>query len=156
MTDSARRLGWVIGLLVLGIAPASLHAQISGVRPLDFQTLVAGVPKHVARTDPVWSGEFRFTTGSLITQVTLDVPSRLNGPGGASIPLSFSSSDAGYSPTGNINNQTQTFSPNGETITLWLTGRRTASIFVGGTATPSAVQAPGNYSAPITLEVFIF
>jgi hypothetical protein len=136
--------------------PAPLRAQVSGVRPLDFRTLVAGVPKHVLRTDPVWSGEFRFSNGAIITQVTLDAPTRLNGPGGASIPLTFSSSDAGYSPNGNINNQTRTFSPNGGSITLLFTGGGTASVFVGGTATPSAAQAPGNYSAPITLEVFIF
>lgn len=146
----------MIGLLVLGMAPPALQAQVSGVRPLDFRTLVAGVPKHVSRTDPTWSGEFRFATGTFVTQVTLDAPSRLNGPGGASIPLTFSNSDAGYSPTGNINNQTQTFSPDGGSVVLWFTGRRTASIFVGGTATPSAAQAPGNYSAPITLEVFVF
>lgn len=141
--------------LLLGIAtPAHAQLLVEGIRPLDFGTLIAGVPKHVQPTDPALSGRFDLRGSGLgIMLITLDLPTRMDGPGSASIPLSFSNQDAGYSDTQQVGNQVS-FNPSANKWVLLGNGRR-ASVFLGATASPSVVQAPGSYSGTVTLSVFV-
>src|SRR5512145_537217 len=94
-------------LLLLGLllaAPASGQGgrplRVRGERALTFGVVFPGVSTHIARTDPVGSGEFSIR-GEKFLQVLLQftLPTSLTGPGGAAMPVAFGSGDAGYSTT---------------------------------------------------------
>lgn len=67
------------------------------------------------------------------------------------MPITFSTTDGGYSTSGNINGQT-TFNPaNGFSIFLPLGG--TVTIWLGGRVTPAVSQQTGSYTGTITMFV---
>ena len=147
-------------LLLLGLllaAPASGQGgrplRVRGVRPLTFGIVFPGVPSHILRTDPAGSGEFsirgeRFL--GVLLQFTL--PGSLTGPGGAAMPVSFGAGDAGFSTT-TIGAQAG-FNPNGGgTAQLSKSGQ--GSVFLGGTAQPTAGQAAGAYTGIVVLTVIV-
>lgn len=147
---------WIlIPALLLG---RPLRAQgepvmVTGVRGVTFGAILPGVLQIVSRTDPANSGEYEITgpSGSLI--LTFVLPAAMSGPAGTLLPLTFGSSDAGYSATQVIGSQVgfdpkQTFS-----ATLPSTGR--ASVFIGGTVHPAMNQAAGEYTATLILNVTV-
>lgn len=147
-------------LLTLGaLASRSLAGQgkpltVNGVRPLGFGTVLPSVPQTVLRTDPVNSGQFDLKgPNSANVELAFSLPAAMTGPGGATLPLSFGGSDAGYSPTQAIGSQVG-FDPKqifaGQ---LSKTGR--ASVFLGATALPQASQRAGSYTASVTLSVTV-
>ena len=106
------------------------------------------------RTDPANSGEFDIkgvkNSNLLLTFV---LPLVMNGPGGAQLPVSFGSADAGYSQSQAIGSQIG-FDPKVPfTATLSNNGR--GSVFLGATANPLANQRAGTYTATITLTVTV-
>lgn len=147
-------------LLLLPLAgAASLAAQVrpltvNGVRALSFGIVLPGVAQVVLRTDPVNSGQFdirgpRFAN----VELTFSLPTVMTGPAGATIPLSFGGSDAGYSASSSIGSQVG-FDPKQSFVgQLPLSGR--ASVFVGGTALPGSSQRAGSYTATLTMSVTI-
>jgi hypothetical protein len=142
---------------VAAAAPLPLRAQgrpltVSGVQGLGFGSLIPGVAVHILKSDPAASGQFdlRGARNSQV-QIQFTLPPSLLGPSGATLPLSFGASDAGFSTAGSITSQT-TFDPNAATLGfLSNTGR--ASVFLGGSAVPAPAQRAGAYSATITLTV---
>lgn len=151
----------LLGFLVLAGATA-LPAQrrgrpirARGVRALAFGTLLPGVPQPVARTDPLRSGQFDVTGRRFSSvQLSFSLPSVMNGPAGATLPLSFSSNDAGYSVSQSVTAQVG-FDPRAPfTATLSHNGR--GSVFLGGTARPLPTQRPGSYNGTVTLTVVYF
>jgi hypothetical protein len=150
-----RRIALVLGLAMLTAGPALAQGRkirVDGVRPLAFGQLLAGAPATVLRTDPANSGQFDLRAqNNDVVILTFSLPSSLSGPGGASLPLSFSGSDAGFSRERSISDQVA-FDPRQSYLgTMSQQGR--ASVFLGGTATPAFNQRPGAYSATITLTV---
>ena len=147
-------------LLALGSGPARLAAQgrpvtVSGVRPLVFGAVFPGVPLFIARTDPANSGQFDLT-GNKNSQVRLvfTLPAAMAGPAGATMPLAFGGSDAGYSDTQAIGSQVA-FDPKQPFLaTLSKNGR--GSVFIGGTAQPGSAQRAGPYTGTLTLTVAYF
>lgn len=143
--------------LVLCCTAAPLSAQnrplrVSAVRNMTFGLMLPGVPQQVSRIDPTRSGEFALT-GTRLTEVnlTFTLPGVLVGPGGEALNLSFGAADAGYSASENIANQIA-FDPRmGFTAQLSNNGR--GSVYIGGTALPSAGQSAGAYTASIILTV---
>lgn len=145
--------------LTLALAPAvaaqghgGRPIRLNGVRPLAFGDLIAGVPMNVLRTDAARAGQFDLTAQNSET-VILDfsLPVVMNGPGGASMPITFAATDAGWSQAQSIGSQVP-FDPHQPYLaTMSRQGR--GSIFLGGTVTPAASQAPGSYSATVTLTV---
>jgi hypothetical protein len=143
--------------LVLAAAPA-LAAQgarpvmVRGVRPLDFGTVLPGVPRVVRRTDPVSSGRLD-VSGTRLAPVELvfTLPTQMTGPGGAVMPLTFGGDDAGYSETQAVGNQVG-FDPQ-QPFSAVLNRSGRAAVFLGATANPSVVQRAGAYTATVTLSV---
>ncbi len=128
--------------------------QVRGQRPLAFGQVLPGVPRFVPRTDAASSGEFEIRGrkfSPILMQFTL--PAALTGPGGASMPVSFGSNDAGYSPSGSVGAQTGFNPTTGGTGVLPNNGR--ASVFLGGTARPLTGQASGAYVGTVVLTVTI-
>jgi hypothetical protein len=127
---------------------------VRGVRGLAFGTVVPGIPSQVLRTDPVNSGQFEIR-GPFLTfiRLTFTLPPVLNGPLGATMPLSFGATDAGYSYSNSIGSQTA-FNPAQPFSTLiWIGGR--SGVWIGGTASPAPSQRAGAYTGTITLTVVV-
>jgi hypothetical protein len=136
--------------------PASARAQVTvlGDRDLRFGAVTQGVPKYVPPSDPINSGEFEFTaTLGSQAQVKFTLPSQLNGPAGATIPIVFGSNDAIEQGTG-PGNVPSTFNPKGANV-IKMTNTTRMLIFLGGTISPAANQRTGNYSAPVVMTVTI-
>ena len=150
----------VIGLALLGAAlPPVVGAQgkplnVSGQRSLTFGVVFPGVPRVVSRTDAANAGQFDIgQTKFNPIQLTFTLPSVMVGPAGATMPLVFGSSDAGYSSPETITSQVG-FDPRVPFSTaLDKNGR--AAVFIGGTALPAPSQRAGAYTATITLTVTV-
>ena len=126
--------------------------RVLGVRGLTFGSLIAGMPTSVLRTDPARSGQFDLSAqnGEVIL-VSFSLPAAMTGPGGSSLPLTFSGTDAGFSREQTIGDQVA-FDPRSTFMgTMSRQGR--ASIFLGGTAMPAFNQPPGDYSGTVTLTI---
>lgn len=124
----------------------------AAVQDLGFGTLIPGIPVHVLRTDPVRSGQFSLR-GQKDSQVQMQfvLPTAMTGPLGATLPLSFSAADGGFSDTESITNQVG-FDPRAAALGR-LSSNGRASVFLGGTASPGPTQRAGSYSGTITLTV---
>ena len=139
---------------------ASLAAQnkpitVQGVRSLTFGAVLPGVLRVIARTDPVNSGQYDIT-GANNSQVQLNftLPSTMAGPAGATMPIVFGGSDAGYSASQTIGSQVA-FDPKQPFLaTLNKNGR--GSVFVGATVQPTPTQRAGSYTGTLTLTVAYF
>ncbi len=146
-----------LGLTLLIFGASALGAQgrplrVEGVRALAFGVLFPGISNAVLRTDAALSGQIDFK-GVKHSRVQVDfaLPTSLTGPAGAVLPLSFAAGDAGYSASQSIANQTA-FDPRLPFVaTLSNNGR--GSIFLGGTASPTAGQRAGTYTGLITITV---
>jgi hypothetical protein len=150
-------LGAVLAQLVL---PAAVGAQGNGGRALnalnrqmlDFGTLFAGTPSRVSRLDALRAGQFelRGAKGSEV-RVDLGLPSALDGPRGAKVPLGFGPGDGGYTRDGTITTAAP-FDPRSALITT-LSGNGRLYLFLGGTASPAARQTAGTYAGTVTLTI---
>lgn len=143
----------VVGLLV-GAGPVRGQAiQVTGIQGVSFGGMVPGISKAVVRTDALNAARFDIKGGGSGRTVELQfsLPGALTGPGGASVPLSYTAGDAGFSAQQSIGSQTG-FDPRVPFIaTLSANGR--GSVFLGCRASPAANQPSGAYSATLTLSV---
>lgn len=127
--------------------------RVRGERALSFGVVFPGVPVRILRTDPVGSGEFSIRGEKLLpVLMQFSLPASLAGPLGAAMPLTFGAGDAGYSTT-TIGAQVG-FDPNvGGTGQLSKNGQ--GSVFLGGTARPTAGQTAGAYTGVVVLTVIV-
>ncbi len=126
--------------------------RLSGLQPLNFGDVLAGVPLHALRTDPVRSGQFELRGAKdvdLMLQFAL--PDAMSGPGGATLRLRFEAGDAGFSATESIGAQ-QPVDPRSP-FTLRLPTNGKGRLFLGGTVEPAPDQRGGDYTATVTLTV---
>jgi hypothetical protein len=138
------------------VAAGQLGAQVNvrGVRGLTFGTVVPGIPSQILRTDPLNSGQFEIQGPRFwLIRLTFILPAVLNGPAGATLPLSFATNDAGYSFNNTIGNQIA-FNPHQPYTTIILFGGR-SGVFLGGTASPAAGQRAGAYTGTVVLTVVV-
>jgi len=141
----------VVGAPLVGQRPIS----VTGVQSLAFGTLLPGMPTIVARTDAAKSGQFTITgPHDSQAQLTFTLPAVLTGPGGATLPLTFGASDAGYSQSQNIGGQIG-FDPK-QSFLITFSGQGRGSVFLGGTARPAPTQRAGSYTGTITLNLAAF
>jgi len=150
------RISLTILSLAFGAALPLVAQQTSvvGVRPLAFGALFPGVPRAVLRTDPANSAQFDLKGhpgGS--ASLTFLLPAVMTGPAGATLPLVFGGTDAGFSDSQSIISQVG-FDPRTPYLATF-TGNR-ASVFLGGTASPSVSQRAGTYTGTVTLTVVFF
>ncbi len=143
--------------MLLGpVMPAAAQVSVAGIRNLAFGPVIVGIPSTVAPSDAIRSGQYRFTApAGARVRLDFDLPSQLNGPGSARLPIKFGKTDAvavGNAP-GSI---PFVLDPNPKANLKYEMGASTAAnLFVGGTVTPAANQAPGSYVATIILTVTI-
>jgi hypothetical protein len=137
------------GVLLAAATPAAAQLSVTGIRNLAFGPVIRGVALHVLPSDAVRSGQFRFVTpiGSVV-RLQFTLPNRLNGPAGATMPISFNSTDAfavgAAAPV--------TFNPN-NAQTFTIVSSNTINVYIGGTVSPSAAQTFGSYANTITLTL---
>ena len=143
----------VVGLLI-GTGPLTAQAiQVTGIQGVSFGGMVPGISKAVVRTDALNAARFDIKgAGSGRTvELQFSLPAALTGPGGASVPLSYTAGDAGFSAQQSIGSQAG-FDPRVPFVaTLSANGR--GSVFLGCRASPAANQPSGAYSATLTLRV---
>jgi hypothetical protein len=147
----------LLSLILLTVPASRAEAQsayVNGLRDLAFGTVLNGVPKHILPSDAVNSGMFEFkAAGAAQVQLQFTLPTVLNGPAGATLPISFSTTDAivqglagGSTPL--------TINPNVTTVYPLGSGSR-FDVWIGGTVTPQAGQTQGAYSATISLTMTV-
>jgi hypothetical protein len=143
-----------VALAVAAAAPARAQVLASAVQGIAFAAMLPGVPKPVSRTDGAAGGRFNLQ-GPKDTQVLLQfsLPTSMSGPGGATLPVTFGSGDAGYSPQQNINNQTGFDPRTPQMVEISSSGR--GSVFLGATARPGPAQQPGAYTGTLILTVTV-
>ncbi len=141
-------------VLLASAVPASAQVTVSGIRNLAFGPVIRGVATHVLPSDAIKSGQFRFITaiGNRV-RLQFTLPTRLNGPAGATLPISFNTTD-GIAVGSGATSVPVTFNPN-TAQTYNIVTSTTINVFIGGTVTPAAAQAIGAYTNTITLTVTI-
>jgi hypothetical protein len=146
-----RRATILVTWCALSLAPAvaAQPTTIIPVQDLAFGTVEPFLATVVSPTDAGARAEVRVRgRGSFIAQFTL--PSALDGPGGATFPLSFGPADAimraGGSQT--VFDPTQPFP-----YSVGTSGNPNRDFFLGGTAGPAPGAPNGAYSAVITLTI---
>ena len=150
---------WILvacGMLVGPAMPAAAQVSVAGIRNLAFGSVIIGIPSTVAPSDAIRSGQYRFTApAGARVRIDFDLPSQLNGPGSARLPIKFGKTDAIV--VGNAPGSVPTvLDPNPKANQKFDMGTNTAAnIFLGGTVTPAGNQAPGSYVATIVLTVTI-
>jgi hypothetical protein len=148
----------LLPLLLLAVPATKAEAQlvyVIGQRTLAFGGVMRGIAKHILPGDPVRSGQFEFQAaiGNRV-RITFTLPNQLNGPAGATMPISFSNTDAilrGQGPT----SVAITLNPKA-TNNYNLVSSNTFNVWIGGTVSPAAVQAFGSYSNTISMTVTVF
>lgn len=157
MTDvRARGRCWKAGIvpaLVLCLVTAgAARAQVTAVpqQDLSFGTVVPGVPAPVFVNDVARRAEWLLTGRGTVT-VSFVLPTALQGPSGAMMPLLFADGDAGWQRTvggggARLEDPNTPFSIN-------VPNRQTIELLLGGTAQPTATQAAGTYTGTITVII---
>ena len=140
--------------LLTAAPPAAAQITVAGLRNLAFGPVIRGIASQVSPNDAVKSGRFQFITaiGNRV-RVQFTLPTRLNGPAGATLPITFGTTDAiavGSAPS----SVPVTFNPN-TTQTFNIVTSTTINVFIGGRVTPAAGQALGSYTNTITLTVTV-
>lgn len=144
----------MVAALLLSSVPAEAQRALSirGRNDLTFGTVLRGVPiSVVAPSAQAGSWSIRGEPQSEI-QVVLTLPDHLLNETGQTMPVTFGGTDGAFDshPQGT---SAQSFDPHLPLVTLIERNSGQIFVFLGGTATPSAVQAAGTYVAPITLTV---
>jgi hypothetical protein len=146
----------VPALIVLLAAPsAAAQVSVAGVRNLAFGFLTLGVQSTVPPSDPVKSGQWNLTApvGQRI-QIRLTVPNQLQGPAGATLPVSIKNGDAFVQGTWS-GATPNSFNPAGN-VNFRFTGGTQAILRLGGSTTPSPTQRTGAYSNTAVCTITVF
>ena len=139
-----------------------------GVRPLSFGVVVPGTTVSVApRT--AQGAEFRIAglLGRKSVDITLTLPAVLAGPGGATIPLSFSGTNAAVCELDVLGAcQTASLTSWDPVVTPTMRVRPTKfgpgpkvftndqlALYLGASVTPAATQRAGHYAASATVVI---
>jgi hypothetical protein len=136
------------------MVPFGLHGQVvvSADRDLDFGVVFGGVPSTVDPTDAVKSGRIVVTTPRNVQfRVSFSVPSTLQGPGAASMPITIGNGDI----TARFNTSSFRYSLNPSSMYIVTMGRGYITFEYGGTVNPTASQAAGAYAGPIIMTVSV-
>jgi hypothetical protein len=143
-----------LAVLMAASRPAAAQITVTPVRDLAFGKVIAGVPTHIPPSHPVRSGQWRVTSLPFVRiRLRFTLPSELNGPAGAALPISFSNSDGIYVGTA-AGSVPTSFNPKA-TTNINGSLNTTTQVFIGGTVSPAGNQPQGNYAGTITLTVTI-
>lgn len=139
-------------VLALPVASAAAQVSVAGTRDLAFGVVAAGITTTVLPTDPIRSGQWTITaTVGQQIQVKLTLPTRLNGPAGATMPVSFASGDTFIQETA-TSSLPNYFNPGGAVVFKFVNGTQ-AIVRAGGRVTPGTSQRAGAYANAAVLTV---
>ena len=143
----------------------------TGMRALEFGVIVPGTTTVTVLPRTSAGGEFRITgvRNRKSVDISFTLPTQLNGPAGASIPLSFNGNFAGLCEIDNSGTcvvasfvtwnpvSTPTFR---DQPTRYQPGRKVFAfdayqLYLGGTASPATTQRQGTYTASIGVLLVI-
>jgi hypothetical protein len=149
----------LIRLILLAAAlfaapPAAAQISLTPIRNLAFGPVIVGIPTSIGPSHPTRSGQWRLVVpiGSRV-RFRFTLPTRLNGPAGARLPISFGAADGiavGSGPT----SVPVTFDPTVQQ-TFQIVSSTIINVFLGGRVTPAANQRQGNYTGTITFTVTV-
>lgn len=144
-------------ILISVVSPLRVDAQVPfSVTPssdLTFGTVLPGIPTAVPSTDATRAGTFEIRGESNASvRIEMILPPAMISASAAQIPLAFGPNDGSASSNRGQGNRIL-FDPWQPLITvLGRNGR--LYVRIGGTAQPASAQAPGSYSAIISLTVY--
>ena len=144
----------VIAALLTGTLARSSAAQATtptaavAIQGLDFGPLTAGLAEPVRLSEAWRRAEVRLE-GERNLEVRLVLPTALQAPSGATIPLRFAAGDGSITMVGS--SQSKLFDPNLSTKVQFKGTETAAMMYLGGTALPAANQASGTYTATIVI-----
>ena len=151
--------GIVPALFLLLMGTGEAQGQVTAVPQSDlaFGLLIPGTPTRVLVSDVARRAEW-LLTGRGNTTVSFVLPTALQGPGGALLPLVFQAGDVGWQRQaaggggGGGGGGMQVEDP-ATPFSVNVPNRQTIRLFLGGTAQPATTQAAGNYTATVTLII---
>ena len=127
-----------------GGAPTA--TAVTPVQSLDFGLLVPALAEQVTVQQSWRRAEVRLE-GNGQLEIRIMLPTDLTSTAGSTIPLSFRAGDGAYVLDGST--QLSFFDPTRPVRINMKTGG--AQLLLGGTATPAATQAAGNYGATVVV-----
>jgi hypothetical protein len=136
-----------MGLLVLGRVA---FVQVTTLRNLAFGTITSGTTTSVAKTSAN-AAQWKITGTTVVGggfQLTL--PTTLSGPGGATMAITFSTTDGVYRINNNNPVGGTTFNPH-NFVNLTLVLLSDVYVWLGASVSPPLNQAPGNYTGTVIL-----
>lgn len=123
---------------------------VTGVRNLQFGSVIQNVPRTVAVAD-AGSGQFNLTGQALANvALTFTLPTNLTGAGNLAIGTWTGNHNTTASPTGTA------FTPSASATNAAFPAAGTLFVYLGATVSPTAAQAPGNYTGTVTLTAAYF
>jgi hypothetical protein len=138
--------------VLLNAGSADAQISVAGVRDLAFGAVPAGITTTVLPTDPVRSGQWTITAqvGNQV-QIKLTLPNRLNGPSGATMPVSFTTGDV-FVQENSTGSLPDYFNPGGAKVFRFSNGSQ-AFVRLGGRVTPAVGQRTGAYANSALITV---
>ena len=148
--------GFLLVAPTLALFATSGEGQVTALADLRFGTVVAGVPESVTpSSSDAANWRIHYTLLAVASNFTLTLPTSLSRVGGgATMPVSFCTTCGIY----RINNSNPvggtTFNPANNVSLPLLVVNSNVYIWLGGTASPTAGQMPGSYTAGVVLTLF--
>ena len=120
------------------------------ITDLRFGDLMTGIPTRVPPTDAARRAEVHVLANGRIT-IVIVLPATLAAPTSNTMPVTFAANDGLYQVG---SGPVQSFDPRSPLNITVPSSSGLVRVWVGGTATPSTMQAPGDYNASIVAQVF--
>jgi len=168
---SARAQGQITGAVTVMADILAPPLTGVGTRALRFGVIVPGTTTVTVLPRSAQGGEFRITgvKNRKSVDISFTLPTQLNGPAGASIPLSFNGNYAGLceidatgacEPASYFTWNPVTTPSFRDQPTRYKPGRKVYAfdqyeVYLGGVASPSATQRQGTYTASIGVLLVI-
>jgi hypothetical protein len=148
---------FILTALLAFLAPSPARAQgmvsVLPVQGLRFGTLASGIPTAVSPEDGSRHASIELVGSGQVT-VTFELPRGLSaGTGGPLLPLRFGGADGRVTFPGT--GRSLVFDPAAPVSFAIPAGAGGATVWLGGSAEPGPRQAPGTYSASITVNVVV-
>ena len=139
-----------LAALVTSLCPAPARAQllVTSEQNLSFGQVTPGVPVQIATTN-VASRAHLSVQGRGRFRISFTLPTQLNGPGGAAIPVTFAANDGRVE----IRNRVEVFDPAAGHEFRINPADQEAQVYLGGRAAAPTGARMGTYTATIVMMI---
>jgi hypothetical protein len=136
-------------LLMACLANRSVTAQVTTLRDMSFGTITSGTTTQVPKTSANAAEWKIHGTSALTGGFQLTLPTTLSGPG-ATLAISFSTTDGAYRVNVNNPGGGTTFNPH-NFVGLGILLSADVYVWLGASLSPPLNQKPGNYTGTVIL-----